>query len=154
MMWTKTQTLSPTLVVTWEVELTQQEVAGSEWHRSFRGVWSCREAGTTLIADQFPTSNPVWQEVVFLHTLQHFTPGWCYSSINNGAVNRAHKCPYRARYRVYEAQTPTVITEPPWFGFSLSLLKDKLWRSHCTKHSLRGLRTQGWMCTRRKGRDL
>lgn len=61
-------------------------------------IRSCWEAGATTLADQFPTSNPVWQEVVFLRTLRHFTPGQCYRSINNEAVNGAHKCPFRAKF--------------------------------------------------------
>lgn len=75
---------------------------------------------TTLIADQFPTSNPVWQELAFLHTLQHFTPGRRYSSINNGAVNRAHKCPLRANSWVYVAQTDGYYrTAAVWFQSQL-----------------------------------
>lgn len=99
---------------------------------------SCWEAAATTIADRFPTSNPVWQEVVFLRTLRHFTPGRCYRSINNEAVNGAHKCPFRAKFWVYVAPTLTVITEPLRFGSCCSLLKDTLWRGRCAKHSPRG----------------
>lgn len=77
-------------------------------------------SGTTLLAGQFPTSNPVWQELVFLHTLQHLTAGQRYSSINNEAVNRAHKCPFRANFWVYVAQTDGYYrTAAVWFQSQL-----------------------------------
>lgn len=97
-----------------------------KWHnrKELEAKGTARSAAlrsrTTLIADQFPTPNPVWQELAFLHTLQHFTPGRRYTSINNGAVNRAHKCPLRANSWVYVAQTDGYCrTAAVWFQSQL-----------------------------------